>query len=434
MWVRKRIDVSWRDLIWAIFRCLIPPIRVRRCELDEWSLQQNLLIALSIRSGFDLIWRTLKLDPGAEIILSGFTIPDMPKIVGENGLRPVIVDIELDTMGPNLEALKRQITPRTRAIVVAHLWGGLVDLAEIAEIADQHDLLLIEDCAQSYAGNGEWGDSRADISMFSFGSIKTNSALGGAVFRVQNDDLFRRLDVKQQELPIQSRFAYFRRLIKYMFVKAISARFVAWIICRAFGLFGANHDRFAANLAKGFAGKKYFKRIRQKPCLPLRQLMSRKLAGYDVSQILTRQRLGEHLKERLRICFAKRELALQQEFDPTQAPQVVGECMLRQTFWLFALLVEHPEPLIQQLWEAGFDATSQASLCAIGTEKSGRNSKSTCRWIEDHIVYLPFDVAMPVSEIERMARVVCASNARCPRRCASSNFLATKRSVSPTLK
>lgn len=437
MWVRKRIDVSWLDLGWALAQCALPADRDRITRrYDEFS-ENQLLITMSVRSGFDLLWDVLGFEQDSEILFSGFTIPDMPKIVVEHGLRPIAIDLDVVSMGPNIEELRSKITPRTRAIVVAHLWGGLVDLSRVADIADEHDLLLIEDCAQSFAQCGDWGDSRADISMFSFGSIKTNSALGGAILRVSNDKLAKDLIQIHEQLPLQTRFSYFCRLLKYFGVKTISLRPIAAVVCRAFSAVGADHDQFAAKLAKGFAGRSYFKRIRRRPSVPLLKLLYRKLLRFQRSQIDRRQRLGEYLAWQICSRHLRQDDSVgfdHQTTDVSDRPLVVGAQMLRQTFWVFAILVEHPEKLVARLWKAGFDATQQASLRAIDLGKRGRNPFSTCAMIQDHIVYLPMDFAMPASEVDRMIDVIHASNATCPQEWIAMTAEEQHADLSPCVK
>ena len=74
-------------------------------------------------------------------------------------------------------------------ILVAHLFGSRVDLAPLA----RPGVLLVEDCAQSFRGPGARGDPPADVSLFSFGSIKTATALGGALVRVEDAALRARM-------------------------------------------------------------------------------------------------------------------------------------------------------------------------------------------------------------------------------------------------
>ena len=173
------------------------------------------LVALSVRTGFDLVLRASRFPRGSEVLMSAVTIRDMVKVVEFHGLVPVPVDVDHKTLLPTPEAVARAVTGRTKALVVAHVFGTVSPLDALAAVAQRHGLLLVEDCAEALfraaprapassprAGAaasslraeapeavpvepGRWfrGSASADVSMFSFGSIKTATALGGAVLR-----------------------------------------------------------------------------------------------------------------------------------------------------------------------------------------------------------------------------------------------------------
>jgi dTDP-4-amino-4,6-dideoxygalactose transaminase len=245
-------------------------------------------------------------------------------------------------------------------------------------------LLVIEDCAQAYSGKSYQGDSRADVSMFSFGPIKTNTALSGGVLQVRNSALRESMLRQHDQWKIQSRFTFARRIAKYAFVKTLSTRIVCGGIYRAMKLFGSNHDGVASTMARGFAGPGFFQKIRKQPSSPLFRLLNHKLSTYQASQVEMRREYGQFVDNALgRDVF------------------VLGASMNRQTWWVFPLLVEHPEALVQRLWDAGFDASNNCSLHAIF-----EGDDSVARTILRHIVFLPLHTDMPKSELSRMARVV----------------------------
>src|SRR5690606_31664613 len=124
---------------------------------------------------------------------SALNIKGMIKIVDRQGLTPVPIDLDIEHMAPRLELIERAITPATRAIVVAHLFGTRLDLAPLAAIARRRGIMLIEDCAQAFDGSRYRGHPEADVSMFSFGPLKTATALGGAILRVRDPALLSRM-------------------------------------------------------------------------------------------------------------------------------------------------------------------------------------------------------------------------------------------------
>src|SRR5918997_1432875 len=102
---------------------------------------------------------------GDEVLVSAITHPDMVRIILGHGLRAVPVDIEPETLAPRPEALEAAVTPRTRVLLLAHLFGGRMDLGPLARFARRHGLLLVEDCAQAFQGPERMRDPATDVSM-----------------------------------------------------------------------------------------------------------------------------------------------------------------------------------------------------------------------------------------------------------------------------
>jgi len=112
----------------------------------------------------------LKIGAGDEVILSTFTIISCAAAVVRAGAVPVLVDCDPDTWNMDIAQVEERITPRTKAIMVVHIYGLPVDMDPLLELAKKHGLKVIEDAAemhgQTYKGKpcGSFGD----ISTFSF--------------------------------------------------------------------------------------------------------------------------------------------------------------------------------------------------------------------------------------------------------------------------
>ena len=125
---------------------------------------------------------------GDEVIVPALTWLATAMAVITAGAKPVFVDIEPDTLCLDPEKVAEAITPRTRAIIPVHLYGGMADMDRILKLARRRGLKVIEDCA--HAHGGMWGGrglgSLGDIGSFSFQQSKTvASGEGGAV--ITND-------------------------------------------------------------------------------------------------------------------------------------------------------------------------------------------------------------------------------------------------------
>ncbi len=224
MWPRIRLDIGATDLAFAALQCLRPADRDEaQTRLEElWSPAGDALACHSVRSGFDLLCAAQAWPRGSEILFSALNVKGMVKIAERHGLTPVPVDLDLGTMGPRLEDLERAITGNTRALVVAHLFGARLDLDPIVAVARRHGLLVIEDCAQAFAGDAFRGHDDADLSLFSFGPLKTATALGGALLRVRDPALRLRMRSLQARHRQQTRRSMAVRVAKFAALKLLS--------------------------------------------------------------------------------------------------------------------------------------------------------------------------------------------------------------------
>jgi CDP-4-dehydro-6-deoxyglucose reductase, E1 len=141
------------------------------------------LCALSGLTSFKLGERALK--PGDEVLTVAMGFPTTVNPIIQNGLKPVVVDIDPDTLDVNINALKEAVSPKTKAIMLAHTLGNPFDVAAIQGICKENDLWLIEDSCDAlgstYDGQktGSFGDT-ATVSFYPAHHITTGE--GGAVF------------------------------------------------------------------------------------------------------------------------------------------------------------------------------------------------------------------------------------------------------------
>lgn len=135
----------------------------------------------------------LRANPGDEIITTPAT--DIGSVIGvlQNGLIPVFCDWAPGTFNMSATDIERRITSRTRAILVIHLFGLPCDMTAIMEVADRHDLSVIEDCAQAHLAehNGKKVGSFGEMSCFSFGLKTLTTNQGGMVAAADADNAAR---------------------------------------------------------------------------------------------------------------------------------------------------------------------------------------------------------------------------------------------------
>jgi len=138
-----------------------------------------------VASGTDalrLAARAAGLGPGDEVLIQANAFMAAVEALLDVGTRPVPVDIRLDDLGPDLDDLAAHITPRTRAIMVVHLYGFPVDLDPIVRLARQRGLVLLEDCSHAHGAryDGRCVGSFGAAGAFSLGVVKNLAAYGDA--------------------------------------------------------------------------------------------------------------------------------------------------------------------------------------------------------------------------------------------------------------
>lgn len=133
--------------------------------------------------------RLLDLPPGSEIITPTLTFgTDISSIV-MNGHVPVLIDVEPDTYQINIDRIEENITPKTRAMLIPSLVGGMPDWDRLRDIADRHNLKLIEDSADTLGGTyrGTPPGKRSDITITSFSIFHIITCLGNGGLVAVND-------------------------------------------------------------------------------------------------------------------------------------------------------------------------------------------------------------------------------------------------------
>jgi len=371
---RKRIDIRPSDLAAGAAFCFrgLDEARLEDRLRSVWPGEGRACPFLSVRSGFDATLQALALERGSEILVSALTIRDMARIILEHGLTPVPVDIDPARLDIDARSLEAAMSERTKAILVAHLFGSRMGMDPILEFARGHGLLVFEDCAQSFVGREYQGDSRSDVRMFSFGPIKTATALGGALFRFRDDALREKVRRVESAWPRQSRFAFFRRVMKYGLLVCAGSKAGCRLFVGLCQLAGTDQDAVLGKFVRGFAGKDFFSLIRRRPSLPLLALLARRIEGYRTAAIDERRRFGEGVMARL-----------------------PGDCLLGEeaghhTYWVFPILSQAPDELVRFLRSRGFDATRGQSSMAV-VDAPGPASREPVQILEAYrrLVYLP---------------------------------------------
>lgn len=184
------------DVVAGGYYILGPQVKALEAAMAEYL---NVPHTLSCASGTDALHLGVVangIQCGDEVITTPFTFAATVESIQYVGATAVIVDIEPDTFNIDPTKIAAAITPRTRAIMPVHLFGLPANMDAIMDIAAEHDLIVIEDAAQSLGGR--WKDQQTGsigtVGAFSFYPSKTLGCFGdGGLVACHDDDLYQRL-------------------------------------------------------------------------------------------------------------------------------------------------------------------------------------------------------------------------------------------------
>ncbi|NOY61683.1 MAG: DegT/DnrJ/EryC1/StrS family aminotransferase [Gammaproteobacteria bacterium] len=149
--------------------------------------------AVAVASGTDALHLALRaagVGEGDEVITSPFTFIATAEAISYVGATPVFVDIDPRTFNMDPDAVAAAITDKTCAVMPVHLFGQPVDMAPIVALCEQHNLKIVEDCAQSFGAQclGKKSGALGDLGCFSFFPSKNLGAFGDGGMVICDDD------------------------------------------------------------------------------------------------------------------------------------------------------------------------------------------------------------------------------------------------------
>jgi dTDP-4-amino-4,6-dideoxygalactose transaminase len=193
--IRPEIDNAISEVINSTSFINGPAVKEFQTALEKYLGAKHVIPCANGTDALQISMMALGLKPGDEVIAPDFTFIATAEVIALLGLTPVLVDVDPDTFNVSPEAISKAITPRTKAIVPVHLFGQTADMDAIMQIANQHNLFVIEDACQSIGSDysnaaGEWKKSGTigHIGCTSFFPSKNLGCYGdgGAIFT--NDD------------------------------------------------------------------------------------------------------------------------------------------------------------------------------------------------------------------------------------------------------
>ena len=174
-----------------------PEVKRFQSELESYLDVKHVIPCANGTDALQIAMMGLGLEQGDEVITADFTFAATVEVIALLKLTPVLVDVEADTFNIDIEALKKAITPKTKAIVPVHLFGQCANMEAIMKVAKEHNLYVIEDTAQAIGADYTFLDGTKKKAG-TIGHVGTTSFFpsknlgcygdGGAIF-TNDDDL-----------------------------------------------------------------------------------------------------------------------------------------------------------------------------------------------------------------------------------------------------
>lgn len=193
--IKEEVNASIQEVLDTNTYINGPLVHQFQADLEQYLGVKHVIPCANGTDALQIAMMGLNLKPGDEVITADFTFAATVEVIALLQLTPVLVDVDINNMNISIEAIRKAITPKTKAIVPVHLFGRAVNLDAIMEIANEHNLYVIEDNAQAIGADYTSKDgskikvgTRGHVGATSFFPSKNLGCYGdgGAIFT--NDD------------------------------------------------------------------------------------------------------------------------------------------------------------------------------------------------------------------------------------------------------
>lgn len=196
-YIKPEVEMGMHEVLESAMFINGPKVREFQADLEDYLNVKHVIPCANGTDALQVAMMGLGLQPGDEVITADFTFAATVEVIALLQLTPVLVDVLPDTFNIDPEAVRKAITPKTKAIVPVHLFGQAANMEALMKIAHEHDLYVIEDNAQGIGANYSFSDGTVaktgtigHVGSTSFFPSKNLGCYGdgGAIF-TNDDDL-----------------------------------------------------------------------------------------------------------------------------------------------------------------------------------------------------------------------------------------------------
>lgn len=193
--IKTEIDAGIQEVLNTTAFINGPAVKEFQTAFEKYLHVKHVIPCANGTDALQIAMMALGLKQGDEVITADFTYVATAEVIGLLGLTPVLVDVDPNTFEIDIEALERNITSKTKAIVPVHLFGQCADMEKIMAIAKKHNLYVIEDVAQAIGadytfsnGSTHKAGTIGNVGCTSFFPSKNLGCYGDGGAMYTNDD------------------------------------------------------------------------------------------------------------------------------------------------------------------------------------------------------------------------------------------------------
>jgi len=193
--IKEEIEAGWQEVLQSCAFINGPAVKNFAQALADYLGVKHLTACGNGTDALQIALMALDLKPGDEVITVAHTFVSTAEVIALLGLKPVFVDVDPQTFNMDVAAVQKAITPKTKCIIPVHLYGQCADMEAIMNIANQHQLYVVEDNAQAIGAEIRFSDGRirkagsiGHIGCTSFYPSKNLGAYGDAGAIFTNDE------------------------------------------------------------------------------------------------------------------------------------------------------------------------------------------------------------------------------------------------------
>ncbi|CEO98694.1 hypothetical protein PBRA_006808 [Plasmodiophora brassicae] len=382
------IDATAGDLLHSAANAIRHPggdeaILAERVERHFGGSDQA-IACLSVRSCLDLYLHANAFPKGSYVLMSAINIPDMSRVLAAHDLIPVPVDLNMDTLLPDLKQLEALLQlEKVVAFIVAHVYGRRNPLDRIVGMTRARGVPLIEDCAESFDGLAFRGHPGSDL---------ISTAFGGGVGIVRRRDVLARMRAQHATYPVQSSSAYAQKAGKMAGVSAaLNCPMITGPGIAISNSLGYDHKAIVVQMLRGFPNA-LMTGLRHQPSAALLATLDDRLRKLDYRAMAIAKLRGDQLVDSL-----------------PSGITVPGHAAATRNYWLFPVCVDESarDGIMQRLSAMGVDAsvsTTQLACIPVPDELKGKVPEpEQAQALMRSVIYLPVHRRVPSWAIDRLA-------------------------------